>query len=369
MKKIVRISESDLVSLIKTFLFEQKVDVKTINPNNLKLGYGTKNDPNSLKNIPLVKELQKKLSKYEGCSSILGTIDGKFGKKTQMALNQVLKNGKCISTVTQAVNKNVGIEKDNKNITSIAGLSKQVNKQLDYMITNNILATEKFTILDDKNSKVHAFLPGYELFKTYYVITGKNRGDMLKTQTMGDWVKENWRNVFSKLWTTKSLNQAADYVDNCYFNQEQWELKNTPSGVFKRAGLVENFMGDLLATTFVSEDYGKRFITWQTCEGKTIPFGFHGTENKKRLDVLNQESIENQKSCRRKMSFGCINFKESDVLEIDSFIKSGQLTIWLPDQSDNIVEIPSNCVSSGEYGRDQMRKYQESPRHLEPGKI
>lgn len=104
MKKIVRISESDLVSLIKTFLFEQKVDIKTINPNNLKLGYGTKNDPNSLKNIPLVKELQKKLSKYEGCSSILGTIDGKFGKKTQSVLNQVLKNGKCGKTVDKLGN-------------------------------------------------------------------------------------------------------------------------------------------------------------------------------------------------------------------------------------------------------------------------
>ena len=366
MKKILRISESDLVSLIKTFLFEQKVDMKTINPNNLKLGDGTRKDINSTKNNPLVRDLQKKLSKYEGCSSLLGTVDGKFGKLTQNVLKQVLKNGKC----GKVSGGKSDLKKDSNVTTPISGVSKQVNKQIDYMRQNNILSNDKFTILDDKNSKVYAFSPGYTLVKAYYVITGKNRGDMLKTQTMGDWVKDNWKNVFSKLWSTLSFNSAVDYVDNCYFNQAQWEIKNTPSGVFKRAGLVENFMGDWLATTFISEDYGKRFITWETCEGKTIPFGFHGTENKKRLDVLNSENIENQKSCRRKMSFGCINFKESDVVEINNFINSGQLTIWLPDSSDSIVEIPTTCSSSGgDYGREQFRKYQESPRHLDPGKI
>ena len=44
------------------------------------------------------------------------------------------------------------------------------------------------------------------------------------------------------------------------------------------------------------------------------------------------------------MSFGCVNFGDADVKEISSFITAGQLSIWLPDESDNIVEIPSTCL-------------------------
>jgi hypothetical protein len=45
------------------------------------------------------------------------------------------------------------------------------------------------------------------------------------------------------------------------------------------------------------------------------------------------------------MSFGCVNFGDADVKEISSFITDGQLSIWLPDESDNIVEILSTCLS------------------------
>ena len=238
-----------------------------------------------------------------------------------------------------------------------------MNRQLDYMRKNGLLSNEKFTILDDKNNQVHAFNPNYQLYKTYYVITGKNVGDELKTQSMTDWVLDNWTDVgakfFSSMWErTKNtlttgtmkkntaLQDVANYVDNCYFNQEQWRIKNTPSGVFKRGGDVKNFMNDWLATTFISEDYGSRFVTWETCEGKTIPFGFHGTKSGERLKVLPGGEDFSKKQCkRRQMSFGCINFADADVKDISSFIKAGQLSIWLPDASDNIVEIPSNCIS------------------------
>jgi hypothetical protein len=254
-----------------------------------------------------------------------------------------------------------GLKSDKATQTNISGkFSEQVRKQLQYMKNNNLLSNEKFTIVDDKNSQVHAFLPSYKLVRTYYVITGKNKGDQLKTQSMTDWVMKNWTDVGAKFFSsiynqTKNLatgNKAknplqdvADYIDGCYFGQKEWNLKNTPSGVFKRAGNVTNFMNDLLATTFIEKDYGARFITWETCDGKTIPFGFHGTKNEARLPVLNAKNIERQSCSKRKMSFGCINFGDADVKEISSFITDGQLSIWLPDTSDNIVEIPSNCVS------------------------
>jgi hypothetical protein len=239
-------------------------------------------------------------------------------------------------------------------------VSNQVKSQLNYMKSNNLLKGEKFTILDDKNSQVHAFSPGYKLVRTYYVITGKNKGDQLKTQTMTDWAMKNWTDVGAKFFSsifnqTKNLatgnaknplQDVADYMKSTYFNQKEWYLKNTPSGVFKRAGNITNFMNDLLATTFVEDTYGARFITWETCNGDTIPFGFHGTKSGERLKNLpGNKNFSKEKSSIRKMSFGCVNFGDADVREISSFITAGQLSIWLPDESDNIVEIPSTCVS------------------------
>jgi hypothetical protein len=239
-------------------------------------------------------------------------------------------------------------------------VSNQVKSQLNYMKSNNLLKGEKFTILDEKNSQVHAFSPGYKLVRTYYVITGKNKGDQLKTQTMTDWAMKNWTDVGAKFFSsifnqTKNLatgnaknplQDVADYMKSTYFNQKEWYLKNTPSGVFKRAGNITNFMNDLLATTFVEDTYGARFITWETCNGDTIPFGFHGTKSEERLKNLpGNKNFSKEKSSIRKMSFGCVNFGDADVREISSFITAGQLSIWLPDESDNIVEIPSTCVS------------------------
>ena len=374
MRKIIKITESDLQNIVKKVLNEQKLE--NINPNNLK--FGDRGDE--------VKKLQKILMDrgYLKTDSMVPT--GYFGKLTNSALQSFL-SGKVPLNVTPSflryqqsgkpqqktsdvrqtpsgydlsktkqpktqktpsgynlsgTKQNVGTTNDFKDLK----VSNQVKSQLNYMKSKGLLSNEKFTILDDKNSQVHAFLPGYKLVHTYYVITGKSRGDKLKTQTMGDWVQENWKNVFSKLWKTMSFQDASTYADNCYFGQKDWEIKNTPSGVFKRAGVVENFLGDWLATTFMEKDYGKRFITWETCEGKTIPFGFHGTKNESRLPVLNAKDIQHQSCSKRKMSFGCINFNEKDVQDINSFIDAGQLTIWLPDASEGIVEIPSNCVSA-----------------------
>jgi hypothetical protein len=354
MKKIVKLTESDLKKIVQKVINEQKLE--NINPNNLK--FGDRGDE--------VKKLQQILMDRGYLKTDTMVPTGYFGKLTNLALRSFLSGKVPLNVTPPFLRYQQSSTPTQKNTTKIQPktevpkkqpktvttndfkdltVSNQVRSQLNYMKSKGLLSNEKFTILDDKNSQVHAFLPGYKLVHTYYVITGKNKGDQLKTQTMGDWVKDNWKNVFSKLYKTMSFQDAATYVDNCYFGQKDWEIKNTPSGVFKRAGVVENFLNDWVATTFMEKDYGKRFITWETCEGKIIPFGFHGTKNESRLPVLNSKNIEKQSCSKRKMSFGCINFNEKDVQDVNSFIDAGQLTIWLPDASDNIVEIPSTCVS------------------------
>lgn len=377
--RIIKLTESDLAQIVKKVLVEQQVE--NINPKNLKFGDRGGD----------VKKIQQLLMNkgYLRTDSMVPT--GFFGKLTNNALKSFLSGGvpltatpsflqgkgvKKPAPVTQTKQQpqtevpkkqpKVGTTNDFKDLK----VSNQVKSQLNYMKSKGLLSNQKFTILDDKNSQVHAFLPRYKLVHTYYVITGKSKGDQLKTQTMGDWVKENWKNVFSKLWKTMSFQDAATYADNCYFGQKDWEIKNTPSGVFKRAGVVENFLGDWLATTFMEKDYGKRFITWQTCDGKTIPFGFHGTKNEARLPVLNAKDIVNQSCSKRKMSFGCINLNEKDAQDINSFIDAEQLTIWLPDASDGIVEIPSNCLGSSQPQISRYDQYRMDNKHyMDPGKI
>lgn len=356
MKKI-RLTETDLKNIITKIISEQGLagqqsattpfysspltSSTNINPYNLKLGNGGKNDP---KNIEKVNQLQQSLIKMGYLKTDTGKPTGYFGPKTDLALKQYLRKLKPqpksdIKTNTTPTPTNGSkLSKD---------LSKQVQNQLKYLQENDLLKNEKFSILDDKNSRVHLFNPNYQLFKTMYVITGKNRGDTLKTETMSDYIKKNWKTMF-KLFKDKfditspidSLGKIVQEIDSCYFGQEEWENRNTPSGIFKRAGTVSNFMNDWLATTFMEKDYGSRFITWQTLDGKTIPFGFHGTKNQKRLSVLNSNHIEKQQCKQRKMSFGCINFSDNDVKIVDDFIESGQITIWLPDTTNDIVQFP-----------------------------
>lgn len=398
MRKIIKLTESDLEQIVAKIITEQgnmfgtagvgmkapftdwksysdsrKQPVnKNINPKGLKLGDGGNKNPEKIEDV---KKLQQSLMDLGYLVTDTMVPTGYFGSLTNNALKALYSGAEPTNKKKQTTGKvtpktpdktTKTPDKTTKSVDSKqtqGKFSSQVNRQLDYMRKNGLLVNEKFTILDDKNNQVHAFNPNYQLYKTYYVITGKNVGDELKTQSMTDWVLDNWTDVGAKFfssWWERTKNTAttgtmkkntafqdvANYVDNCYFNQEQWRIKNTPSGVFKRGGDVKNFMNDWLATTFISEDYGSRFVTWETCEGKTIPFGFHGTKSGERLKVLPGGEDFSKKQCkRRQMSFGCINFADADVKDISSFIKAGQLSIWLPDASDNIVEIPSNCIS------------------------
>ena len=319
-----------------TYVPETNPENKTenLNPKNLKVGDGGKNNPQKKNDVI---ELQNKLISLGCLKTDTGKATGYFGSKTDAALKLYQTKGSCKAVNTVPKKE----EKPTQKLTST--YSQQVDKQINYLKTNNLLKNEKFTVVDDKSSKVYAFNPNYELYKSYDVITGKDRGDKLKTQTMTDWVMKNWKNVFSKVFES-GFQDTANYIDNCYFGQKEWEIKNTPSGVFKRAGIIKNFMNDFLATTFIEEDYGKRFITWETCDGETIPFGFHGTQSSARVKILDLKNNKNQSCTKRKMSFGCINFKENDILDINNFITSGQLSIWLPDKTNDIIQIPQQCL-------------------------
>ena len=208
------------------------------------------------------------------------------------------------------------------------------------------------------------------MYKAYPVITGENSGDALNSQTITTFVKQNPNIILDALkkgLSKLSLNDFVHHIDNCYFNLEENKLKQTPSGIFQRAGTIENFINDNFLTAFVEKDYGKRYITWETLNGNTIPYGFHGTNNAERLKRFKLTDADLM-SCRRKMSFGCINFRESDILDISKFITAGQKTIWLPNTTDGIVMVP-NTNKVPEKTNKVTQYKMDNPRSLEIGKI
>jgi peptidoglycan hydrolase-like protein with peptidoglycan-binding domain len=281
---------------------------------------------------------QKAVSDFQKSNGLL-PANGVFNKKTRSKLGASLKSAGAnlknspASAQTQGISLAPQFKKYN--------VSAQVKAQLKYLADNNFISSEKFTILDDKNSKVHTFLPGYELLKTYNVITGKSKGDALKTKTLTDWFKSNWSSVVSKFFKSKSWSETKDYVDSEYF--KEWDKKNTPSGAFRRAKSIKNFLNSTFLTTVAQIKYGKRYITWETCDGNVIPFGFHGTEIPARVAVLTGKEVIDPRKAN--MSFGCINFQEKDIVEISDFIDSNQLSIWLPDETNDIVKLSVECLT------------------------
>ena len=245
--------------------------------------------------------------------------------------------------------------------------SPQVIKQLKYLKDNGFLAEEKFTILDDKFSTVYAFNPGYELFKAFPVVTGKQKGDVEEINVT-DFVKNNpkviedgikkglqpkldikgtflsslalpFLSVIKGFTTvTDVVSSIMKEVDKAYF-ENPTRLKTTPTGIFRRAGTVEDFFTNGLLTALSEKDYGKRYITFVKLDGKTLAYGFHGTGNPERIKRL-EITEKDLKSLNRKMSFGCVNFSEKDIQEINNFITNGQYSIWLSDVTNDIVEIP-----------------------------
>ena len=379
MKKVIKLTESDLEQIVKRVIKEQSVIGA---PN-----YGMTNFRNSF--LPSgVKEVQKALT-FKGYYVGKNGADGILGPDTKSAIikfqkaNRIKQTGNVgpitakalgvqpltptTTTDTKSKNKTQVVKKqdtDSNNFENI-NASRQVKKQLQYMKSNNILSDKKFTILDDKNSRVYEIEPGYKVVKSYFVLTGKNKGDELKTKTFQSWVVDNWKTALKTMYNSKD--DAVKDVENAYFAQDEWKVKNTPSGIFKRAGVIGNWLGSLITTNLAEETYGKRFITWETLDGNTIPFGFHGTQKPERLPVLNNAN-EKQKISQRKMSFGCINFKESDVIAIDKFIDAGQISVWLPDATDDIVQFPSSFFKKQDINR--FDKYRMSNRYYtDPGKI
>jgi peroxiredoxin family protein len=272
------------------------------------------------------------------------SVDGKWGTNSQSAWNKLYK--------TYVKPKNVKTKNNNKikvktgDTSWLKSTSKQVKNQIWYLMTQGF--NQPFTVLDDINSKVYAVNGDYTIYGVYKVITGKDRGDEIKDVTFGDWFFENpldntWQFLKDAFTSKKEgignkIQDAVSHLDNQYFGTKMWVKKNTPSGIFKSDKSLGNWLESKVMTTFAEKDYGKRFIGFNTLSGKPIAVGFHGTKNPVRINITTDDWSQAVKNKSGNYSFGCVNFKDSDIQNINNFIKNDQYSFWLPDSSTNYLQ-------------------------------
>lgn len=398
MKKIVKLTESDLVNIVKKVINEQLVnvvdtpeEVMNFQRDLVKLGYNLgKSGPQKNGVDGKIGRLTRgAIAAFQRASKL--PVTGKLDQMTQNTIDyadsvnykaSTQEWNKKLDILRQQQIKNKSKNTKNPNVTTTkkvvkspqpqskesfknTGFSDQVKRQIIYLKQNGIMKDERFTVLDDKNSVVYAFNPNYQLYKSYPVITGSQKGDAIKKTSVFGFVKQNPQVVVDALkrgLSNFSIKDVFSHIDTCYFDSEEQKLRQTPSGVFKRAGDIENFLNDEFLTAFFEKDYGKKYITWETLDGTTIAYGFHGTGNPERLKRF-KITDKDLKSCKRKMSYGCVNFRENDILDISKFITVGQKSIWLSDVTNDIIR----------YQEKPMNRYEkfkaENPRSLDAGKI
>lgn len=247
-------------------------------------------------------------------------------------------------------------------------VSDQVRNQIKYLMAFG--PVKNFTVLDDINNILYAINKDFSLNFKCEAMTGKEKGDELKTITFQDWVKSKFgkfeifkssiRSFFKygRVQTTDTdLEKGSETTDMDklvfqYFD-EIFKVKSTPSGIFKRAEKMTDWFNNLILTLTDKETYGRNYITWNTywsenkqiTRGKQIPIGFHGTEDAKRIETQIQNKIDGLKEKNQKFktpldfSFGCVNFKDQDLIKVNKFIDYGNLSFWLPDTNTNILKI------------------------------
>ena len=190
MKKVIKLTESDLVIIVKKVLSEQVNSNTNINPKNLKFG-DIGND---------VRILQQKLIDSGLLKTKSGKTTGYFGNLTNAALSKAL--GKPIPKKILTKQNNTKINKvgsetkktlaqsieSSKNIPDITG-SDRVNKELAYINARPKFKGIAFFLVDPKLNIVYAFDENHKFIAYSQSVAGADK------QSEKVFTYEEWCNI------------------------------------------------------------------------------------------------------------------------------------------------------------------------------
>jgi hypothetical protein len=199
MKKIVKLTESDLVNIVKKVLSEQVNNTLTLNPKNLKFG-DKGND---------VRVLQQKLMDMGLLKTKSGKTTGYFGNLTNAGLARALgkpipkkiitSKTKKLGDKSQIDNKSVKTKtlsqsiEASSNVPDITG-SERINKELAYINARPKFKGKPFFIVDPKLNIVYAFDENHKFIAYSQSISGADK------QTEKIVTYEEWCNISGLKW-------------------------------------------------------------------------------------------------------------------------------------------------------------------------
>lgn len=293
--------------------------------------------------LTLLKEQTLPFYTREGIFNQGGPVTPPMGSVEASRVFPNIKNGKYPPKIDPSVVSKAFAGKaqmDRIFSDKIPGASKQVQDQIDYLKKNKLMGNEKFTILDDARSVIYLFYPGYKFKKSFLVLTGK--WDKSDEFVINDFYKQIWNQFKDGVANLRKegMNAFVKRMKECFSpTEDRWPQQSTPAGIFRRTAGMKDRLEDEIARQSDIATYGERYMSFETFKGNEAVTAFHGTKKPPRIEALTAADLSPQSCKRRKISKGCINFKEPDIFEIEAFIEAHQKSIWLPSDGKSIITI------------------------------
>jgi hypothetical protein len=315
MKKIIKLTDSDLSKIIHRVLIEQSNMTSTaglsigakedVNPKRLKLGDGGKRSPNKSEDV---KKLQKRLMDLGFLKTKSMIPTGYFGPLTQSALDNYESSGSVKKG--QETKKQV---QQKKGVVQNQGykLTPRIDQELDFIKARG-LDNKPFFIYDPLQNLIYLFNTGGSYVASSSVVDGKDKQKEGKPFNHQDWCKLSGLESSPHLCTDPKSKQKKDPYYSVLSNLA---VKFVPKGIYSIGNLLrhEGYQGA-----------GKNLFQMKDENGKLISAAIHGIPNlPDRLKASNdleallksqlsdgrvpQKYLDSVKTiANANMSFGCV---------------------------------------------------------------
>jgi hypothetical protein len=242
MKQIIRLKESDLKNIIRRILSEQSKE--NINPNNLKVGDGSRRNP---KKNNLVKQLQQKLMDLGFLKTTSMKPTGYFGSMTKNALDRY--NGDTPKSTIQPTVPSTGVKPSQTSKVYLlfnGNTLSWVENGKTIKTWKSVSGRTKFNTFGDKNAE--------EAVKKY----GVNYAEFMKVKEQGPIPVGNY--TVSQV--QKRTNGNATQLIQSKNQKQQYELMMTSNNHDWNSGIAADLIawGDYripITKTGETETFGR----------------------------------------------------------------------------------------------------------------